>query len=270
MNIDFESIAAHFIKESFAEYHEKSKTHNTSHQLGNFRITPLLYFKMKCGLCKDKERPAFPIGRGCHTLTLEGREAFDREYVVGGPINPRTGKRFGVTSDAYKDWAAAQGKPVLTDDQFELIQNLTAGVKAHAGARELLSCGTPEAVIRAEYCGVPSQIRMDWFNPKAGIVDLKTCDDLTWFEADARRYGYAYQLAFYRAIVAVVSGQYVPVHLIAVEKKEPFRCGVWLVEDGILNQAQKENEAAIERLKACEVLGTWPTGYEERRVFDSI
>ena len=68
----------------------------------------------------------------------------------------------------------------------------------------LLEYGEPEGVVRADYCGMPCQIRMDWFEPHHGIVDLKTCDDLTWFEADARRYGYAHQLAFYRAVLAQV------------------------------------------------------------------
>jgi hypothetical protein len=58
--------------------------------------------------------------------------------------------------------------------------------------------------------------------------------------------------------------------MIAVEKKEPFRCGVWLLSDDALASARRENEAAIERLKQCELTGAWPTGYEERRVFDFL
>jgi hypothetical protein len=34
--------------------------------------------------------------------------------------------------------------------------------------------------------------------------------------------------------------------------------------------AQKENEAAIERLKKCVESGDWPTGYEQPRVLDYI
>ena len=78
------------------------------------------------------------------------------------------------------------------------------------------------------------------------------------------------QLAFYRAVLALVINQVVPVHLIAVEKKEPFRCGVWLLDDQALTYAQKENEAALERIKQCRETDTWDTGYEERRVLDSI
>ena len=46
-----------------------------------------------------------------------------------------------------------------------------------------------------------------------------------WFEVDAKRFGYAYQLAFYRAVLAQLLCLPMPVHLIAVEKREPYRCG---------------------------------------------
>jgi len=60
------------------------------------------------------------------------------------------------------------------------------------------------------------------------------------------------------------------VHLIAVEKKEPFRYGVWQLSAEVLGIAQRENEQAIERLKKCQASNVWPTGYEELRVFDAI
>jgi hypothetical protein len=115
---------------------------------------------------------------------------------------------------------------------------------------------------------VACQGRLDWLNPAHGIVDLKTCDNLDWLQMDAKTYGYAHQLAFYRALVAVVAGARVPVWLIAVEKKEPFRCGVWRMGDDVLGLAQKENEQAIARLINCREADAWPTGYEEVRTFD--
>ena len=43
----------------------------------------------------------------------------------------------------------------------------------------------------------------------------------------------------------------------AVEKKEPYRCGVWQVAEDSLASAQRENEAAIGRLLRCEETGIW-------------
>ena len=128
-------------------------------------------------------------------------------------------------------------------------------------------------MVREEYCGIRCQGRLDWFNPVKGIVDLKTCDDLTWFESDARKFGYAYQMAFYRALLAIALGQApadIDVNIIAVEKKEPFRCGVWRIAPDVLAIAAKENEDAIQRLENCRATGNWPTGYEDLRTLDWI
>ena len=263
-------VQSPIIEEPMEEYQARSKQRLTSHQLGDFRKCPALHRKKKLGLIPDEDRPAYQIGRALHTLVLEGRSKFEAEYAVGGPINPKTGEIFGPTTKAYAEWAAAQGKAVLTLAQFDLVESMADGVRTNGMAVDLLSEGIAEGVVWCDYCGIPSQIRMDWFDPHRGIADLKTCDDLTWFEADARRYGYAHQLAFYRAVLAQVIGIVMPVYLIGVEKKEPYRAGVWKSCEDTLAQAQKENQAAIERLKRCVATDTWPTGYEECRVFDAI
>ena len=258
------------IRETDAEYREKAKALLTSHQLADFRRTPLLFRKKELGLIPDEDRPAYLIGRAAHALILEGVEKFDAEHAVGGPVNEKTGKPYGPQTKAYADWAAAIGKAVLTDGQYRLITSMAASVDAHPIALDLLANGTPEGVVRAEYCGIPCQGRLDFFDAERGIIDLKTCDDLTWFEADARRFSYVHQFAFYHALVMQATGWNAPVHVIAVEKKEPFRCGVWLIHDQALAVARTDNEAAMERLKQCRLSGVWPTLYEERRVLDYV
>jgi len=261
----------HFlVREGEAEYRGKAKTHLTSHALADFRRCPLLYWKKQQGLVPDEDRPAYLVGRAAHTLILEGIEQFRARYAVGGPVNPKTGQPFGPSTKAWAHWAAGVGRDVLTDEQFALVSSMASGVETHPLAWELLAEGLAEGVVRAEYRGRPCQARLDLFNPQRGIVDLKTCDDLGWFEADAKRFFYAHQFAFYQALVAKAAGRNMPVHVIAVEKKEPFRCGVWVMGEQVLAHARRENEAAIERLAACEASGTWPSGYEECRVFDYV
>ncbi len=258
------------IHEPAEVYHRQSGHYLSSHLLGDFRKSPLLYHRKRSGLVPDRDGPSRLLGRAAHTMILEGHEEFQRGYAVGGPVNPKTGLPYGPNTKAASEWAAAQNKEVLSEDQYELIQAMSLSVKQHECAQELLSDGVAEGVARADYRGLPCQIRMDWFDPHQGIVDLKTCDDLTWFEADARRYGYGHQLAFYRAVLAQVIGVAMPTFFIAVEKKEPFRCGVWKLTDNTLSAAQQENEAAIQRLKRCRDLNQWPTGYEECRFFDYV
>jgi hypothetical protein len=268
LSLTFEDIF--MFRESESEYRDRAKTHLTSHALAEFRRCPLLYWRRKQGLVPDEDRPAYLVGRAAHTLILEGRKRFDAMFAVGGPINEKTGKPYGAGTKAWTEWAANVGKDVLTEEQYALVTNLAAAVAAHPVARELLADGVPEGVVRVEYHGLPCQARIDFFNPEHGLIDLKTCDDLTWFEADARRFTYAHQFAFYQALVHRATGEEVPVHAIAVEKKEPYRAGVWLLSEQTLTVARRENEIALERLKACELSGAWPTGYEERRVFDYL
>jgi len=258
------------IRESAEAYHAKARDYLSSHQLADFRKCPLLYRKKKLGLIEDEDRPAYRLGRAAHTLILEGMDRFQATYAVGGPINPKTGQPYGQRTKAYAEWAASLDKEVLTEDDALLCAQMNAGVGANTVASDLLAEGVPEGVVRAAYCGYPCQARLDWVNPEAGIVDVKTADDLTWFESDARRYGYAHQLAFYRDVLAEACGEELPVYLVGVEKREPFRCGVWRMGEGVLAQAAKENAEVIEQLKACEESDAWPTGYEALRTFDYI
>jgi hypothetical protein len=258
------------LREPAEVYHAKSKEHLTSHALADFRENPLLYRKRQLGLVVEDDRPAFQVGRAAHTLILEGRDAYGRQYAFGGPTNPATGKLFDSRSKAYQEWAERQAKPVLTDRQAALIEELAAAVQRHPVAGELLAEGVPEGVVRRDYRGVPCQARLDWLSPTKGLVDLKTCDHLKYLEADAKSFGYLHQLAFYRALLALETGDVLSVYLIAVEKREPYRCGVWRIDPSVLAVAERDNEAALERLVRCRQLDHWPTGYEELRVFDHI
>jgi len=263
-NLDF------LIQEPADDYHAKAGTYLSSHRLADFRRNALLFHKKELGLIEEPDRPAYVLGRAAHVLILEGRDAYEENYAFGGPINPKTGLSFGTRTKAFQEWAEAQGKPVLSDDQAVLIESLYAAVQGHCHARDLLAEGCPEGVVRVEYRDLPCQGRLDWLHPQHGIVDLKTCENLDWLEMDARSYGYIHQLAFYRSLVAHATGETLPVYLIAVEKREPLRCGVWRVGEEVLGVAQKDNEQAIEKLKICRQRDHWPTGYEEIKILDCI
>lgn len=258
------------IREPFETYHSKSKENLSSHQLTEFRECPALYRKRQLGLIPDDDRPAFVIGRAAHTLILEGREEYKRRYATGGPMNPSTGRPYDGRSKAFAEWAEQQGRPVLTESQAVLVEELARSVLKHEVATDLLADGVPEGVIRTAYRGVPCQARLDWLNPRHGIIDLKSCDNLRFLEVDARNYGYLHQLAFYRSLVAAQIGLMLPVYLIAVEKREPYRCGVWRVASEVLDFAQSDNEEAIERLKVARIDNLWHTGYESLRFYDRV
>jgi len=255
------------------EYHARSRSgeYMSSHLLAHFRESPALYYKDITGQIEKKETAAFILGRAAHCLILEGCRAFDRDYIVcNGPVNPRTGEPFGRNTKAYADWLTSQDREVISEKEFTFISKLRDAVASHREAQKLLSKGEAEGVVRACCNGVPCQIRMDWFNPDYGIVDLKTCDQLCWFDADCRSFDYIEQMAFYRMVLRAVSGQNFPVYIIAVEKTEPLSAGVWKVTDEMLELAEKTNKAALNRFRECKDSGVWPTGFEEIRYIDTL
>ena len=262
--IDLALLAA----EPADEYHAKATQNLSSHQLIDFMKCPWLHYKKAAGLIEEKESLAYLVGRAAHCRILEGRDRYEEQFAFVGPINPNTNKPYGSATKAFAEWAAKQGKPVLAQDHVELIENMASGVSMNSEAIDLLLYGRAEGVVRAEYCGVPCQARLDWVHPHRGIVDLKTTDQIDWFESDARRWRYQNQVAFYQAVLARVAGKDVPAWIIAVEKKEPFRCGVWRVSDDTLAIARCENEAALRRLIDCRQKDRWPTGYEAIRVLE--
>jgi hypothetical protein len=237
------------IIETHEEYHSRRNEFLGSHALADFRKCPELFRKKETGEIADEDSPSYALGRAAHVLILEGRGAFDDQFFVGEPINGKTGKPYGRNTQAYQEWISAQARETIAPSDFDFIKRLQISVWLHSEAANLLQDGIAEGVVRTNYCGIPCQIRMDFFSHLHGITDLKTCDDLTWFEADARRYGYIWQAAFYRSILRKASAETYPVHMIAVEKKQPFRCGVWRVAESALDFAETENAAAIERIK---------------------
>lgn len=243
----------------------------TAHFLKDFMKCPQLYKQKLTGEILTEDKTAFQIGRATHTLVLCGQEAFDAEYLVSsGPINPRTGEPYGKVTKAYKEWAAEQTKKIVLTDEYEFMTKLQEAVWAHPKVNELLDGCIPEGTIRVEYMGEKVQIRMDAFNPSScSIVDLKTCDNLDFFPNDCFKFGYAEQMAFYREVFKIASGgALASTWLIAVEKRVPYRCGVWQVTDAMLEHSKTLNEAALEELKICKAQDVWPTRYEDVRLLD--
>ena len=89
------------------EYHRAAQigAFLSSHLLGDFRKTPLLYHKKMTGEIEPGDSSAYQMGRAVHTLILEGRAKFDSEFLISdGPVNPKTGECFGKLTKAYKEW----------------------------------------------------------------------------------------------------------------------------------------------------------------------
>ena len=258
-----------FISESAVEYHSKANRYLSSHQLIDYMKSPYGYWYKHNVASKQPEPSAFFIGRAVHKYVLEGAEAFGREYIVGGPINPKTGKSYGVGTQKYQEWLdeiGGKGLVGITEEDAELIKTANKSVYSHLEADKLLSEGFAEGVVRSEYCGVGCQIRLDWFNPSRGIIDLKTCRNLDRFAYDFKDYWYANQMSFYREVYKSAFGEDCQTWIVACELSEPYRTGVFLVGDKTLEDARIKNEDGIARFVRSRYCGEYPTEYEDVRI----
>jgi hypothetical protein len=223
------------------------------------------------------------LGRAAHTLILEGRKVFDESYAVGGPINEKTGKEYGRDTQAYEKWLAVQktekgsSLEAITSEQWYVVSNMARAVHQHEEAAMLLRSGVAERVVRTSLYDVSVQIRMDWFTEignDAVVVDLKTCDDLDSFVYDAKKYLYGIQFAFYRlALSKAVYEEFkaapqIDAYAIAVEKKEPFRVGVFKVSDDTLDFWNKKIDVLLKNVRTSTETGEWPTLYEDIRLLE--
>ncbi len=148
------------------EYHAKAESFLSSHQLIDFMQCPLLHAKRRAGLIVRKELPAFLVGSAAHCRILEGRDVYESEFALGGPVNPATGNPYGSSTKKFAQWRAEQGKPVLSHEQVELIESMATGVSMCDAATELLLYGRAEGGVRAEYWGVTRQICIDRAHPQ--------------------------------------------------------------------------------------------------------
>ena len=258
-----------------SEYHADSASgrYLSSHNLALFRKCPRSYHLTMTGKMRKPETQVLAFGRAAHCFTLEDSDVWNREFVVtDGPVNPKTGQPFGRTSQKFIDFMATQTKEVVSCREFEAIEKMAENVWNHPEAKKLLENGVAEGTIRVEdFFGTPAQARLDWFTPDYGIVDLKTTgDDLEWFESEARKFQYAYQMAFYRKALEIVSGTRYPVYIIAVEKHEPYRACVFRYAEDVLDQAEAENASAIRELLDCRERDVWETRFQETRPLTRI
>ena len=237
LNIDLNILEV----EPAEEYHAKADRYLSSHQLMDFMQVPLAVPQEGSRADRGQGPPGLP-GRPGRPLPHPRRARRLRDAVRPRRARsiPRPASPSARTPRPSPSGPRPRASRSSTHDQVELIEQMASGVAMNDEAVDLLLYGRSEGVVRAEYCGTPCQIRIDWTHPHRGIVDLKTTrrPDLVRGRRPAatatttrwRSTGPSWP----RSI-----GQLVPVHIIAVEKKEPFRCGVWRVSDDTLAIAQR-------------------------------
>lgn len=155
-----------------------------------------------------KESSALNIGTLTHLLCLEGERAFqdaiDQRYLIGGPINERTGTYYGKDTKAFREWVDenAHGRKVITEDDYNNIVAMATAIKNHGPSYEtLIRCPKREAVIiwTDPDTGITCKAKMDMYGGPI-LCDLKSSarmDNKYQIMRDIRKWKYDIQFGFY-------------------------------------------------------------------------
>jgi exodeoxyribonuclease VIII len=231
---------------TFAEYQDIDAVNFSS--LKHIARSPA-YYKFK------KDNPTQPtasmeIGKAVHSAVLEPHK-FTGEYTS------YDGRRAGG------DWQEFQAnnpdKTILKTADYDRVMQMLNAVKRHDLARGIFEKGTAElsVVWTDPNTGILCKCRIDWVNDF--ITDLKTTQDPTLYPfcRDAAKFHYFTQVAFYRFGYYVVTGDRLPVQVVAVSNGSPHEVVVYDAHGDILNHGTVEFTAMLERLKECQQSDTW-------------
>ncbi len=199
-----------------------------------------------------KDTPAMQLGHATHTAVLEP-DRFPLEYTVY-PGKVRRGKDW----DAFA--AANADKDILKADEYARCLAIRDAVQGHDVAADLLTGAETEMSIGWEdgATGLPCKGRIDAFDG-GSLIDLKTTGEFgSKFAANAARFAYHKQLAFYRQGLRKLGHAVPGVLLIAVQSVAPHDVCVYRLPDELLDWAWTEVRGLLELLKKCQAKDEWP------------
>lgn len=209
---------------------------------------------------KQEETPALIVGRAVHSYILEGPEAFFKEFAVPPSVDRRTKEGKGIWSQFQFEHA---DKTLIPEEDFVTITEINDSVRNHPTAGFWLSNGISEqtAIWQDEETGLLCKCRPDR-NPLNGVLlDLKTTEDASEyaFGRSVQNYGYARQGAFYTEGISKATGEkHDAFAFIAVEKKAPYRCEVYVLAPEYLSWGWTQVHRLLRTEKECRDKNRWP------------
>jgi hypothetical protein len=206
---------------------------------------------------------AMLLGTLAHSVILEGKTLLEIASIKPVGLNL-------ATVDG-KAWKAEQTLPIISADDAEAIQGMTAGVMANPHARQLLDGAQHrEMPLLAEIQGVQCKGLIDAAGTNGkdwAIIDLKTTADPSprEFRWSAIKNRYALQAAWYRALL----GQHHELedppqwYWIAVGKSAPWTAVVYTLPVEWEMTGETDLERVLETYKQCQSSGQWPRPHQE-------
>lgn len=253
-------------KEPEAQYHARDAI--TSHRLIDFDRNPYAFKQSKDGNPLYTRTPSSGMGLGSlvHLMLLEPERI--GEVACGGPINPKTLKAYGSTSDKFAEWAAEQsksGKIVVTEDDLAKATEMRDAVLLSEWddiSPFMPPGGVADGIVTENtFLGIigdtQAQCKPDVWDAEENVCwDLKTTSKFDGFQWDCKDYGYYLQAAWYSTILKAVTGTYPEWKWIVVENVKPYRVKV-VMRDAEIAKAMTMLESLVDRFIIAKTTGTY-------------
>ena len=199
--------------------------------------------------------PAMKFGSALHMNVLQPEE-FNNNYAVA----PKFDKRTKQGKIDYAEFVKANiFKTVVSEQDYELIEQMTDKLMRDPDAKAMLTKGIKEHIIawENEEHGVKCRGMLDVYKKDLNIiVDLKTTQDSSYngFASSVRKFKYYKQAAFY--MDAVRAQEF---YIVAIEKSPPFSINIIQIGDELLDKGRELYNRDLEVYKYCLDNDYWPS-----------
>lgn len=255
---------------SNADYHAHESLSSSGVKV--FNRSPLHYWQAYLNPNREEveTKATMNLGSLVHTLFLEP-DQYSAEYaILPEDINKRT-KEGKAAFAAFEE--ANAGKCLISAEQYQTAQNMTASLESHPVTRVLdKHDGIVEASIfyADPVTGVECRVRPDWCLPPCEafpnglIIDLKTTDDArpTAFARTCANFGYDLSAAMYvDAFQLHYQTNEAPDFLFLVaERDAPFAVACYQASYDMLNHGRNKLVHSLSQFAKCQISNIWP-GY---------
>jgi exodeoxyribonuclease VIII len=219
------------------------------------------YFKW----CEDNPTPPsedMVLGSAFHKIVLEP-ETFGDEFVVMPNVDRRTtqGKM------KYAEFIIeADGKTVITQEQYDTICGMRDSIMANPYARKLINGNIEQSMYWVDdLTGVRCKCRPDVWRGVADrivLTDLKSTKSVlpNDFMRDCVKYHYDLQTAMYRDGASKVLGvpkDNIDFVFIAVEKKPPYLLNIMQADTYVIQKGEADFREYIGNYAECLETSNW-------------
>lgn len=212
----------------------------------------------------QEETAALKFGTAIHCRILEPADFKDRYMVY-----PKFDRRTKEGRELYARWdreAASDSKILLSEEDYETVEEMAAQVEAHPIARQLLKGEHEVSIFWTDPdTNIQCKCRPDClteYNGQPLIVDYKSTDSCEdgHFERSCRKYGYRLQSGMYcEGLLQSRMTEY-GFAFVAQEKKPPYAVRVYFCTPEFIGKGYDEFRYLLGLYKDCFLNNSWP-GY---------